>query len=151
MKPKEALQKARLAQGESITIEELARRAGITEPAYYDLENIDDELIDVISIHQLFILCQALHVSPEELFGTTSAKSSFPTWKTFASLVSKYGDTTDWQCGRVGENPELIFRFPIDAMQSFCSALRIDWKGMIQYWFSNEDWTSVSLSLERDW
>ena len=131
----ERLKRARELAGKSP--HEIAHSVGLSDPAYYDLENCPGELNRNISLCELSMIASTLGLCPSSLFSDTVPKQTVSmeelSKKIRDHLVAKQISITDLE-GQVGftieaalYNPSEILKWNIDCLRFVCSMLRVDW------------------------
>jgi hypothetical protein len=125
-----------------LSIAETAARAGISEPAVWDLEGNEDELMMVYSAADLQRFADVLSVAPEELVGTESSDAPISAGNLASAIrehcrlegvtADEFGDAVGWDVSKAADEPQLLLTdFSVDGIRDICRGLGIDWQRFI--------------------
>jgi transcriptional regulator with XRE-family HTH domain len=128
-------------QRAGLTEEEVAQRAGLSLPSYWDLEAHDDEAFMCLSIRELLSLARVLAVSPRDVLadeGVHSRAGLIPIaavaeriqafLTTNGETAGEFGNRVGWDVGSVLESPARAFdEWNLDCLQDVCRAVGLDW------------------------
>jgi transcriptional regulator with XRE-family HTH domain len=126
----------------SLSIAEMAVRAGISEPCIWDLETYDNELMTVYSPADLYRFADILSVAPTELVGTETPDAHLSASELASAIcehcqvrrrtLEEFGHAAGWDiCEAVGAPQLLLTDFSIDGIQDICRELDVDWRRFI--------------------
>lgn len=135
--PAARLQRLRMLAGKRP--EDLAAVCGLTLPAYYDLEEDDQELYMAISLTELSLLSKELRISPEALFsdmglpgnrirpGEVARRIRDVIGKRKLTL-SEFEDEVGFSIGDSLEDSSRVWDWNVDCLRAVCAALGVDWR-----------------------
>ena len=137
------IRQLRLAAGRSE--QEMAELIGLNLPSYYDLEAYDDEVLDCLSLYELKKLCQALKITPVDLFSTEAKNNGGLNHLSFAELtermqqniesqgitVAEFEEKVGWEIEGLLNKPEGIWERNVQFLKDVCSALGLNWLSVI--------------------
>ena len=137
----------RVAQGRSranLSREDLARISGISERAYYDLEDSDDELPMCLSLEQVHALASALRLSVWQLAAPDPSESPPPTLELPSFLieisnymdkqklsVAAFSDLCGWDISDTLGDPQRVMTWNLDELVDVSKAAGVDWRRVI--------------------
>jgi len=129
---------ARERQGLSET--DVASRVGLTIPAYFDLEQFEDEVFTVIDLNQLSSLAAALGVKPAVLLLGDEAEpipQDITPEDAVAHLnehlatrrqsIEELEEAVGWFLAPVVADPTHLWTYPVEALYVICKAIGVDW------------------------
>lgn len=118
---------------------EVASEAGINLPSYYDLEAVEDEITNAISLGQLQLLSVALKTPLRVLFGDNEPPAhDSVSWVDLVQqihrLIQARRETVEEFENRVGyemrsalADPRRISEWNVDCLRAVCAELGINW------------------------
>ena len=132
------LKRLRLALG--TPVDSLARAVNISTASYWDLENLEHELEEALSLTELTKLATELRVAPSALF--SGAPCATVTTETLAQAIREYlasrgesvsdfEDKVGWDVAEALKDPGLFLGFNVDGLRAVCEAVGIDWLGVL--------------------
>jgi transcriptional regulator with XRE-family HTH domain len=125
-----------------LSIAETAARAGTSEPAVWDLEGNEDELMTAYSAADLQRFAGVLSVAPKELVGTEPSDAPISAGDLASAIrehcrlqgvtADEFGDEVGWDVSEAVGDPQLLLTdFSIDGIHDICRGLGIDWQRFI--------------------
>ena len=119
---------------------ELASAAGLTLPAYYDLESCDDELRMTVSVAAIADIARVLGVKPSVLLGTVSTQEVSledvsSALRAYVARVNKPLSEIEaeigWAVGGAMHNPEELRELNADGLIAVCESIGVDWRSAL--------------------
>jgi len=134
----ERLAAAREAAGRDVG--ELAALLGISYEAYRDLESFDEEIVDTVSLDQLFQLASALHLDLRSFFAAEGIGQA-----SFAELAERLQgrlddgeitlpeleDEVGWELQRYLAEPATFSELPAIALADIGEPVGLDWRSFL--------------------
>jgi transcriptional regulator with XRE-family HTH domain len=120
---------------------ELAEFTCSSSSAYYDLENVDDEIIDAISFEDFRGLCSRLGITVRWVFNVEESAPRM-SWEEFSAKISahlkmmdvsldEFEDAVGYAIRDAVEISSWIGSWNIDCLQKVCREIGVNWVEMI--------------------
>ena len=133
------------------SVDETAAYIGLNISSYYDLEIVEGEIFNAVSLNAIIQLCSRLKISPTELFtGKSSApeeKMSKTTLSQVASSISNYllsekisleklEKKVGWELKNILQNPNsALTDWCLDTLRDVCKPIGIEWLTVLETQF----------------
>ena len=122
--------------------QEVAARSGVSSSAVWDIEEIDDDLTSCYSPRQLQQFCRVLAIHPVKLFADEISEPAVSAQDLARRIheechsrgvtLEQFENLVGWRLGACIKPAEkLLEDLTLDALQSVCRQLRIDWRRVL--------------------